>query len=182
VPLPPPLSCCPCTLTRLLSLLAVIRTPLSRTAGRSNYGLGMLVLSASTDHAEMRPQHIIATHDQVGSQMSLVAVEGFRRHGYEGTNPSFSPMVEALEFQVGGHEHGDELSIGSGPCPTTINIGSNIVNFLTILLHNDGSSCGPGISSEHNSSIILHTDDGGACFLMLYLFGCILLEEKLIPT
>lgn len=112
--------------------------------------------------------------------MALAAVEGFGCHRDEGADSGFPSVVQPLQLEGGRHEHGDELGISGCACSTAVNVGGDVVDFLAVFLDNDGATCGPGVGSQHYSSIILDTYDSGSCFLMLDLFGGVLLHEEFV--
>ena len=114
----------------------------------------------------MRTQNIIPSHDQVGSQISLVPVKELGCGCDEPANSGLPSTIESLEFQVGGHEEVDKLGISGGACPTAVDVGCDVVYFLTVFLYNNGASGSSGIGSKDNSTIILDSDNSGSCFFM----------------
>ena len=114
--------------------------------------------------------------------MTIIFVQKFGCGSDISTNSAFPATVESLQFQIGGHEKVDELSVSSSTGSACIDIGCNIVNFLAVLLHNNGSSGSSGISSQHNTAVVLDSYNGCACLLMWDGMNDMLIDEEFVSS
>ena len=139
-----------------------------------------MVLSLSTDHAQMGTQNIVSTDDEISSQLSLILVKHFGSRYDKGADSCLSSTVQSLEFKIGWLEKIDKLSIGSSTGTTAVNVGCNVMNFLAVLLYDDGSTSGSGISSKNDTSVVLDTTNGGTGLFIWHGFDDIFLLKELI--
>jgi len=149
-------------------------------ASKSNWNLIKKVLSFGTDHAQVWTQHIISSDNEVSSQMTLILVEHFWCGYNKWTDSGFATAVQSLQLKIWRLEKVDELSVGSCTSTTAVDVWSNVMNFLTVFLYDDGSSSGSGISSEDDTSIVLDTADGSTGFFIWHGFDDIFLLKELV--
>lgn len=114
----------------------------------------------------MRTQNVVATHDQIGTQMPPIFMQQAGSRGDIATDSGLSARIEALEFEVRTHEKVDELGVCSRAGSACVDVGSNVVNLFAIFFDDDGASGGSGICSEDNPPVKLDSDDGGPCFFV----------------
>ena len=99
----------------------------------------------------MCSKDVVTSHDEVGAEMALVPIEQTGGGGDVGADSGLTAGVEALQFEVGGHEEIDELRVCSSACTACVDVRSDIVDLLAVLFDDDGASGGTGISSKYNS-------------------------------
>lgn len=129
----------------------------------------------------MRSHHVVTSHNQVCTQISLVPVEETGGGGDVRADSGLSAGVEALQFEIGGHEEVDELGVRGCACSACIDVGGDIVDLLAVLLHHNRSSSGTGISRQHDSVSVLHSHDGGTGLLVGERLDCLFFLEELVP-
>jgi hypothetical protein len=126
----------------------------------------------------MRAQDVVPAHDEVGTQVALVPIEEVGGGGDVGADPGLATRVESLQFQVGGHEEVDELGVCGCSGSAGVDVGGDVVDLLTIFLDYDGAASGPGVRSQHHSSVVLDSHDGGSCFFIGKRFYHVFLLQK----
>jgi hypothetical protein len=141
-----------------------------------------LLLSLGAEHHQMAAQDVVAAHDEIGSEIALVPVEKTGSGGDVGADSGLPAGVEALQFEVGGHEEVDELGVCSSACPARVDVGSDIVNLLAVLFDDDGSSSCPRIGSQHHSFCELDADDSSSSLFVRQRLDGLLFLEKLVSN
>lgn len=123
---------------------------------------------------------IAASHDQVSSDIASISVEVVGNSGDSSGHSGFPAGVESqeLEFSLAFLSH--LIAVGSGTSSGAVDVGSHMVQFCAVLLGDQGSSTGPGISGEHDAIGADHSHNGGSCLLEIVGFGSSALEDVLI--
>jgi hypothetical protein len=55
-----------------------------------------------------------------------------------------------MQFELGADHVGGEFGVGGGTSSTAVNVGGDVVDFLAILVGNDGALCGSRIRTQNN--------------------------------
>lgn len=69
--------------------------------------------------------------------------------------------VESVKLQLALNHFSDVITVGSGTCTSTVDVGGQVMELLAVLVGNNRASCGPSISSESDTSIEDNTANGG---------------------
>ena len=96
-------------------------------------------------------------------------------------NARFLSGVQTVELEVSLHHFSSVITIGSSSCSGTVDVGSHVMELLTVLVMHHWTSSSSGISSEHNSVIEEDTDDSGTGGGASGWGGARSFEESLIP-
>jgi hypothetical protein len=139
------------------------------------------LLSFSAEHHQVCSHHVVASHDEVGTQIALIPVEEAGGGGDVGADSGLPAGVEALQFEIGGHEEVDELGVCSCACSACVDVWGDIVDLLAVLFHHNRSSSGTGVCSQYDSISVLHSHDGGSRLLVGERLDCLFFLEELVP-
>lgn len=173
-------------------LLSQGRLPLRLEDGHGSQRTGthgdvrqLVRASVGVDGEEVDSCRVDTSHDQVGADVALVPEEVLLQQGHACDDTRLPARGQRVKLELGGDEGGGELCIGSSTGTGTPNLGCYVVKLLAVLVGNDGTARGSGISSDladrsvgylprtgrkceedetyHHTAIVYATDDGSAC-------------------
>lgn len=140
----------------------------------------MKILSLSWNHAQVGTEDVISSDNEVSTEVALVLIEKLAGRDNEWADSGLAAGVESLELQVWRLEEVHELGIGSCSRTAAVNVGGDVVNFLTVLLYDNWSASGSCVSCEYDTSIVLDTANGCTGLLVWHGLDDVFLLKELV--
>lgn len=96
-----------------------------------------------------------AGDDEVGADVALVAEEVLLQEGHAGDDAGLAAGGEGVQLELGGDEGRGELGVGRCAGTGAPDVGSDVVQLLTVLVGYNWAGCCAGVGSDLTTSHML---------------------------
>lgn len=97
---------------------------------------------------------IVASKDQCGTDVTLVLEQMAFQFRHSRDNSSVPPQVQRQDFKLPGDHRGHCLRVSGGASTTAPNFGSNVMDFLAILVAYRLALGGTSICTKHDAIFV----------------------------